>query len=1808
MKKLFIPFVFLASWLAAIDEMPEAPGLTSIESEPSGIIDGCVNVISGQFFDHEVDLIIPGPIALKVERLLQYNNPHPSEKRHALSWTFSYDYSLKITHKTGGGEHHAHFTKGLDNPTFFIIPKTKKMARIGTPQLKQFEGGITNCSKGAIGAQTNPMNRKLTWIYDHDLSYVKLEDGRTLNFKGKSKCELTSEEFPNGLYHLYDNDRVVLKRKKQELGHYIINKKKSTIVANDGRTVTYTFDNDKITKVVRPNAPEVTYSYYDPRTYQEATRYYPNGEYEDREKLKRKSYPENRYKEVVYYTGPLSNPNDPHFKRTRHLLAPLESSPDPYIKYSFHYHLPNGPSGAGCTGIYDALNRKTDYDYNDRQRLTSIKKYFADESLYTIESLFWGPQDSHLGMRLYTRSFKVENQPYSLFARHYTYDDKGNILEDNLYGTLTGANPSTLHVDPNGTISGNSDCLKKTYKYSGDSLNLVTECTVGSLKKTFHYKEKTNLLEACFHSDEQGIFLRHFYTYDINGLVIEHITDDGSGDSPEDLSCVTQRKIELIKRSDTYPYGLPEEVYEYYLDPTTRTQHLAFIKLNQHDSLGRLIQQKTWGSDGQFAYVESKTYDHRGNLKSEINRLGQEIVRDYDPNDNLTYQKGIDPRFEEHFKYDYMNRLYQIDEVHPDGTLSKHYRYDRCGNPIATIDALGNETNTEYDSFNRPIRVIGAPLPGGRPVTSYEYDALSYPIKITSPEGHSTEFAYTLFGKPYLIRYPDGTEERFEYDLEGRLLKEIAKNGAETRFTYDVQGRITQKASYSSSGTFLFQTKARYNTFHLLEEVDAAGTTTTYTYDIFGRKTTQVTGDLITTFEYDALSRPIKTTLSSLTNPEEGTSTCTLYDLLDRVIEERIESCGGVLLTLTKYSYDTAGNKCRIEQADSVTLMEYDTHGIPVKITDPEGNISFNRLILNHYNSDGQQVFAIERTDPQGVISLSIQDTHGRIVETLKKDPFGNILQKTTYHKNSSGLCTATFETVYLGNQILRTIKNRFEYDSSGRHIATVQAADTPDEKKSSITYNSFGQKASTTTPSGQTLFYTYDSLGRLSETNSSDKTIHYRYTYDINSNPILVENLIDKNATHRTYDPHSRLLQETLANSLSCQMTYTPEGHLKHLTLPDTSSIHYTYEGPLLKQVDRHQNQTLAYSHHYLTHDLAGKLQQSSLIHHLGTLTHQFNRKGQITHLSSPFYSQNASYDSLGNLISRTYQDPLGTKEEQFTYDLLNQLSSEDTHTYTHDSLYNRCSKNSSPHTHNALNQLLSDGQTEFTYDLSGNLLSEKRPHSTRTFTYDSLNRLKTLHIDNQSWEFFYDEQNRCISYTHNGTLEHILYLNQNDIGTTDASCNIHTLRILGKGLGAEIGAAVAIEIENTPYAPLHDPNGNLTTLIDPSAAPAATYRYTSFGEELTSSALKNPWRFASKRSFGDYLLFGRRFYNPSQGRWLTPDPLGYSAGPNLYAYVSNNPLTHFDPWGLAEGGFWDGCRDLFDSACDFISRAWDSVRDGCERAYDSLREGVRSIFDSVRETTRMVGASIKFLSDNVVILPFVRDFGSFLGHVMENGTYRGYSPSWELEKSKHVKGNGAHYVKLRILLVNGVNTTMEEFKLNMEHARQIFGYRVDGAYNSTQCLTVDLIETALQKLGFPSDSVEVLVKSIRDCIQEVGPDGIVVVIAHSQGAEILHNALKQLSTEERRILVTHALGPARFTNNDALRYSLNNVSTNDFIPLGGDPKHYRMARNGEMPNVKFSNSLEPDLFLDHSFRGKTYTNDMKDFADYLFTRIITW
>ncbi|MDE3046706.1 MAG: RHS repeat-associated core domain-containing protein, partial [Verrucomicrobiota bacterium] len=170
------------------------------------------------------------------------------------------------------------------------------------------------------------------------------------------------------------------------------------------------------------------------------------------------------------------------------------------------------------------------------------------------------------------------------------------------------------------------------------------------------------------------------------------------------------------------------------------------------------------------------------------------------------------------------------------------------------------------------------------------------------------------------------------------------------------------------------------------------------------------------------------------------------------------------------------------------------------------------------------------------------------------------------------------------------------------------------------------------------------------------------------------------------------------------------------------------------------------------------------------------------------------------------------------------------------------------------------------------------------------------------QTQIFTYDSQHRRLSQTIDQTTRYFLYDGQNEIGSFDENLTPLALRILGETPHAEIGAAIALELQGKIYASIHDLQGNIAALLPINRSEPTFYHYSAFGEEKHTGPAKNPWRFSSKRTDeGTGLVYyGRRFYMPELGRWLTPDPRGFTDGMNLYAFVHNDPLTHFDEYGL--------------------------------------------------------------------------------------------------------------------------------------------------------------------------------------------------------------------------------------------------------------------------------------------------------------------
>lgn len=106
--------------------------------------------------------------------------------------------------------------------------------------------------------------------------------------------------------------------------------------------------------------------------------------------------------------------------------------------------------------------------------------------------------------------------------------------------------------------------------------------------------------------------------------------------------------------------------------------------------------------------------------------------------------------------------------------------------------------------------------------------------------------------------------------------------------------------------------------------------------------------------------------------------------------------------------------------------------------------------------------------------------------------------------------------------------------------------------------------------------------------------------------------------------------------------------------------------------------------------------------------------------------------------------------------------------------------------------------------------------------------------------------------------------------------------------------------------YYYTRDHLGSIRELVDANGAVRARYDYDPWGQrEKLSGDVDADFGFTGHYWHPETGLYftAYRAYDPALGRWLNRDPLEnaeISQGPNLYAYVGNNPVNAVDPLGL--------------------------------------------------------------------------------------------------------------------------------------------------------------------------------------------------------------------------------------------------------------------------------------------------------------------
>ena len=622
---------------------------------------------------------------------------------------------------------------------------------------------------------------------------------------------------------------------------------------------------------------------------------------------------------------------------------------------------------------------------------------------------------------------------------------------------------------------------------------------------------------------------------------------------------------------------------------------------------------------------------------------------------------------------------------------SKFY-YDNLN--LGQVD-IGNETKTEnwksgthYTSSTRLYNALGLVTLSKDELTnptSYVYDTANlYPIKITDPLSYKTLFSYDYFnGKPTSITDKNGYVYQTTFDGLGRTTAEKIPDlispytpVLKTAYVYldTPLSTSVKKSDYLNSdnsadiyqyfdgfGKLIQERKEaeianKYNVRDLVYDNQGMLLKETSKYQGDGSARTSPNGNLYlyTNYSYDPLGR------TTLVSTSAGTTNTTFNNWM-----LSIKDANGKIKNLYKDAY---GNLVKVEEKNGMstytTYYEWDGNGKLTKITDASNNVRNFK-----YDALGERIYA--------------EDLHA---------PANTLFGKWNFTYNDAGNLT---QSISPNDEIVD-----YTYDALGRKL-------TED-------FNG---------ASGVEVAYMYDSCtggaGKLCAVFKDSANTNYSY----NANgSINAENEIIDGTTYSTLYARDR------------------QGNVTSIIYPDSSAVNYVYNyAGLLEKIQRRESGGTLIDV-VSNFDYSPMDQVVTEVNQNGTtLTNVYDEtklyrltKKTIQSLTGVVESTKYTYDALGNILTlEKAPGPQTSKLATYTYDDLSRLTSATvtstgnsqnyTENYSYDALGNILSKSGITYSYSAgqgsgyanphaVLGITSPNYTqEFIYDKRGNMTAKK-------------------------------------------------------------------------------------------------------------------------------------------------------------------------------------------------------------------------------------------------------------------------------------------------------------------------------------------------------------------------------------------------------------------------------------------------------------------------------------------------------------------
>jgi len=1003
----------------------------------------------------------------------------------------------------------------------------------------------------------------------------------------------------------------------------------------------------------------------------------------------------------------------------------------------------------------------------------------------------------------------------------------------------------------------------------------------------------TSSIESCVDYGNPGVRYRA-YTYDGTGRNLAEVRGPELDDWAQP---VLVRSYAYTDRNQIRSAANALNEATVYLYHPTRHNLVSAtapngLRLTNTLAADGFITQRTWFGPGntplatnQFSWARSKiatyrnargllvrlSWDALGRLAGQVYPDGTFITNTYTRLDGQPYpnstgglelldctssrdRTGQTTRFE----YDPLRRLVRLTDARNQAT---RYAWCDCGGLESITDPLGHVTAFEYDLEGR---LLAAHEPGARTVRA-TWDRLGQPVRIETAHA-SVALAYNHQGLCTAVTNALGNCQYIEYDPLDRPVLVETSTGQGYRLAYDAAGRLVQRASLDGLAVedYAYTPGIPWPTARTNQPGDQVAL---LAYDLFGRVTRQVMATLENAALFPhATNRFAYSPAGDLVafTDARGQTTRWTYDAEGRLVG-KINALGQTVFTNafnanghlvvhstparsgpTRLEYDPLGNLTRIDfpnPADADLLFTYDAANRLESMTDAAGTTRFGWTQFN---------------------TLAFED--------------GPWPDDTVTYRYATDRLLAALE---LDQPNAAPWVQNFDVDATGTPTRITSPAGAFDYLYAADRVQVLGTRL----PNGASITNAYDPLGRLLETalvNARGAVLN-RHAYAYNG--------LDQRIAQSYADGHTLDYHRDPAGRLIAASGFDP-GNPAALRLHEQFGYAYDAAGNLRSKT--HGTATL-------------NLEVDNLNRVLSA-----TRSPQVT-VSGSFTGSPVDL-TVNGLAAARYPDgtfacpnvpaPAGvTRLEAVAHDAAGRTA-----------------------TDVALVNL--PATARFQYDADGNLTAD----GWRAFAYDARGQLAAVTCTNPApaaptlTRFLYDGLGRkrvALEYTWTGAAwradaeTRIVYSGMLAIQYRDGD-NLPTLTVTrGTDLAGAlqsaggIGGLLALTDHTAGPEPAHyyyhaDALGNVTALTDARQQIAARYAYDPFGNTLAQSgpaADLNPFRFSSKPLHAPSTLydFTFRHYDPALQRWLSPDPLGESASPNLYEFCANAGGDRVDSYGLS-------------------------------------------------------------------------------------------------------------------------------------------------------------------------------------------------------------------------------------------------------------------------------------------------------------------